>query len=309
MAEKGPLLTVFTATYNRASTLHRPYESLCRQTLRDFEWLVIDDGSSDGTRELVAKWQAQSDFPIRLICQGRCGTAAAFNRAISFARGVLFFQIDSDDGCLPNAVETLWEAWRQIPEQARPGYAGLCVRSCDENGKPNGVGFGVPWRDATFHEQYYRLRAREDQRPCWVTNVIREFPAPTLNGFAGWLPEGLTLARVGRKYKSRWLNDISYVYYQHDGLDRISAPQRTDAHLPGLRAQYKEQVALDARWSRYAPIQFYRRAVAYARFSLRLGVGLAAQWRELGTAPGRALWISALPLGLALNLMDQARSR
>ena len=310
MADQEPLFTVFTSAFNAAGTLHRVYESLRRQTLRDFEWLVVDDGSADGTPGGVSAWQARASFPIRLERQDHSGTATSFNRAISLARGELFFQIDHDDGCVPNALQRLWEAWRQIPDRARPAYAGLYVRSCDENGRPNGPGFGVPWRDATFHEQYYRFRVREDQRPCWVTKVVRRFPAPVLDGFSGWLPEGLTAARVGRVYRARWLNEVLYVYHQADH-GRVSSPGNGSgfAHWPGLRAQYREQVALDARWLRYAPLQFYRRAAAYARFSLRLGLGLAAQWRELRTGPGRALWITALPVGMALNLMDQARGR
>ncbi|HET9177454.1 MAG TPA: glycosyltransferase family A protein [Terriglobia bacterium] len=310
MAEAAPLFTVFTSAFNAERTLHRVYESLQSQTLRSFEWLVVSDGSVDGTEGLVEKWQASAPFPIRLERQAHSGTAASFNRAVSIARGEFFFQIDHDDGCKSNALERLWEAWREIPEQARAGYAGMYVRSCDENGRPNGAGFGVPWRDATFHEQYYRFRVREDQRPCWVTKVIRGFPAPVLKGFSGWLPEGLTQARVGRIYKARWLNEILYVYYQSDH-GRVSLQRNGSgfAHWPGLRAQYQDQLARDTQWLRYAPVQFYRRAAAYSRFSFRMGIGPAAQWREVGTALGRALWLTALPVGLALNLMDQAQGR
>ena len=310
MAHPKLKFTVFTSAFNAARTLHRVYESLESQTLRDFEWLVVDDGSADGTPEIVSAWQMRSPFPIRLERQDHSGTAASFNRAISLARGELFFQIDHDDGCVPNALERLWDAWRQIPERARSAYGGLYVRSCDEDGRPNGPGFGMPWRDATFHEQYYRFRVREDQRPCWVTKVIRKFPAPILNGFSGWLPEGLTEARVGRAYMSRWLNEVLYIYFQADrNRATFSGNGRNFPHWPGLRAQYQEQVAYDARWLRYAPLQFYRRAAAYARFSFRLGVGPVLQWQELRTGLGRALWLTALPVGLALNLVDQRQGR
>lgn len=302
--------TIFTSAYNAERKLHRVYESLERQALRDFEWIVVDDGSGDGTTEMVAKWQARSSFPVRLERRSHAGTAASFNHAVSLARGELFFQIDHDDGCLPNALQRIWEAWWEIPEHVRSGYAGLFVRSCDENGRPNGAGFGIPWRDTTFQEQFYRLHVREDQRPCWVTEVIRRFPAPILKNFSGWLPERLTAARVSRIYKARWLNDILYVYYQADpSRTTLSGKGLYFPHWPGLRAQYLDQMIFDTRWLWYAPLLFYRRAAAYARFSLRLGLGLGGQWRELGSVAGRALWLTALPMGLALNLMDQARIR
>lgn len=310
MGEQRPKFTIFTSAFNAERTLHRVYESLQNQTLRSFEWVVVSDGSVDGTEGIVEKWRENAPFPIRLERQEHSGTAASFNRAVAIARGEFFFQIDHDDGCKPVALEKLWETWGEVPEQARPSYAGMYVRSCDENGRPNGSGFGAPWRDATFHEQYYKFRVREDQRPCWVTKIIRRFPAPILKGFSGWLPEGLTHARVGRIYKARWLNEILYVYYQADhSRVSLSGNGASFPHWPGLRAQYREQMAFDARWSRYAPVQFYRRAAAYSRFSLRLGMGPAAQWRELGTALGKALWLTALPLGLAMNLMDQTRGR
>ncbi|TAM79840.1 MAG: glycosyltransferase family 2 protein [Acidobacteria bacterium] len=310
MAEQRLKFTVFTSAFNAERTLHRVYESLQNQTLRSFEWVVVSDGSVDRTEEIAEKWRANAPFPIHFERHAHSGTAASFNRAVSIARGEFFFQIDHDDGCKPEALERIWEAWREIPEQARPGYAGMYVRSCDENGRPNGPGFGVPWRDATFQEQYYRFRAREDQRPCWVTQIIRKFPAPILQGFSGWLPEGLTHARVGRVYRARWLNEILYVYFQADqGRVSLSGNGSGFTHWPGLRAQYRDLLACDAQWLWYAPIQFYRQAAAYSRYSFRLGIGPAAQWRELGTAPGRALWLAALPAGLALNLMDQARGR
>jgi glycosyltransferase involved in cell wall biosynthesis len=82
-----PLFTVFTPTYNRAHTIHRVYDSLCAQTLRDFEWLVIDDGSTDNTAELVAKWAEVAKFPIRYFKQKNLGKHFAHNRALVEATG------------------------------------------------------------------------------------------------------------------------------------------------------------------------------------------------------------------------------
>ena len=310
MDEQKPKFTIFTSAFNASLTLHRVFESLSRQTLREFEWLVVDDGSVDGTAEMVSNWQANSPFPIRLERQEHSGTAASFNRAISLARGALFFQIDHDDGCVPEALEKLWEAWQAIPEGTRAEYAGLYVRSCDEEGRPNGPGFSAPWRDATFHEQYYKFRVREDQRPCWNSSVIRQFPAPIVKGFSGWFPEGYTHARVGRVHKARWMNEILYVYYQNDSSrTSLAGKGRTFPHWPGLRVQHRDRLAFDARWFRYAPLQFYRQAVAYAKFSFRQGLSPAAQWGEMKTSFGRAIWLTALPMGFSLNLMDRARDR
>ena len=99
------VFTVFTPTYNRAYTLHRVYESLKAQTYRDFEWLIVDDGSNDNTRELIQKWQNESLFSIRYIYQQNSGKHIAFNRAVREAKGELFLTLDSDDACVEEALE------------------------------------------------------------------------------------------------------------------------------------------------------------------------------------------------------------
>ncbi len=96
-----PLFTIFTPTYNRAHTLHRVFDSLRAQTLRDFEWLLIDDGSIDGTEGLVAGWAQSADFPVRYLRQDHAGKHIARNRALGEARGHFFACLDSDDAFGP----------------------------------------------------------------------------------------------------------------------------------------------------------------------------------------------------------------
>lgn len=101
--ELRPLFTVFTPTYNRAHLLHRVYESLKKQTCKDFEWLIVDDGSTDATGDLIAAWQQESltDFPIRYIWQDNGHKKSAFNRGVKEAHGELFVPWDSDDVSSP----------------------------------------------------------------------------------------------------------------------------------------------------------------------------------------------------------------
>src|SRR4051794_24520469 len=103
--------TVFTSTRNRAHTLERPFHSLKAQTFRDFEWLIIDNGSTDGTRELVERFQSEADFPIRYLWQEDAGKHGSLNRGIELAEGELFLILDSDDGCVPEALERFKYNW------------------------------------------------------------------------------------------------------------------------------------------------------------------------------------------------------
>ena len=89
--------TVLTPTRNRAHVLHRVYESLRDQSFRDFEWLIIDNGSTDGTADLVEGWQQIAGFPIRYLAQENAGVHVSWNRGVAEARGRLLLEIRSAD--------------------------------------------------------------------------------------------------------------------------------------------------------------------------------------------------------------------
>lgn len=107
MSSSTPLLTIFTPAYNRANTLPRLHDSLLAQAVGGFEWLVVDDGSTDGTGDLVRGWAAGSPFPVRYLWQENSGKHAAHNLGAKKARGRFFICVDSDDWLEPNAVATI----------------------------------------------------------------------------------------------------------------------------------------------------------------------------------------------------------
>ena len=87
------------------------YDSLTAQTFRDFEWLVVDDGSTDGTRALIEAWRDEADFPIRYYHQKNQGKHVAYNHSVPHARGRFFLTLDSDEACVPHALEKLKLYW------------------------------------------------------------------------------------------------------------------------------------------------------------------------------------------------------
>lgn len=101
------MVTVFTPTYNRAYILNNLYQSLCRQSYGDFEWLIVDDGSTDNTEGLIASWLDESKISLCYIKQPNGGKHRAINRGIQEANGNLFFIVDSDDYLADNAIERI----------------------------------------------------------------------------------------------------------------------------------------------------------------------------------------------------------
>lgn len=156
--------TVFIPTYNRSYILERALSSLKSQTFKDFEVLIIDDGSMDNTRELVSAWQQSSDFPIRYYWQENQGKHAAHNYAVKLSKGFLFVTLDSDDMLTPNALEILKTTWDSIPEKEREAFAGVEGLCAELDGKVAGNFFPADVSDANYLEMHKLNRLRGDKK-------------------------------------------------------------------------------------------------------------------------------------------------
>ena len=177
--------TVYTGTRNRAHTLRRPYDSLRSQTFRDFEWLIVDNDSTDGTDALVAEWQAEADFPIRYLRHENRGHHGSSNRAVTEARGELFLTLDSDDGCTPDALERFKPVWEDIPAEQRDRYSAVTALCVDENGDPTSGRFPFDPTDSNTTELRYRYHVTGEKWGFQRTDVMRAHPYPTIPGYLG----------------------------------------------------------------------------------------------------------------------------
>ncbi len=300
----GPLFTVFTPTYNRAHTLHRVYESLAAQTLRDFEWLIVDDGSTDGTDDLVAQWTADASFPITYMRQENQGKHVAFNTGVRYARGELFLPLDSDDGCVPEALERFRHHWEAIPSVEREGFTAVTALCMDQSGKIVGDRFPNDVTDSDSLEIHYRYGVRGEKWGFHRTSVLREFPFPE-DVKRQYIGESLLWTRIARCYRTRFVNEALRIYY-------IDEPSMVHGQRPGRNAvggRMRHLVVLNEErdFFRVAPLEFLRSAGLYARYCFHLGLPAAAQVREIRHARERALWLLMLPLGLAVYLSDRRR--
>lgn len=210
-------ITVFTPTYNRAYTITKLYESLCGQTYRDFEWLVIDDGSTDHTEDLFENWQQDgSDFSIRYYKKVNEGKARAVNDGLDKAQGELFFVVDSDDVLTPNALEKL-VGW----EEALPKDQMFCGVSANKGisstQTPNTL-FETPFIDTTFLDQD---RIDGERALVFYTAIHRRYRYPSYEGET-FMTEAVVYNRMAHDgYKMRFHNDIVCIYeYREDGLTR-----------------------------------------------------------------------------------------
>lgn len=221
-----PYFTIFTPTYNRAHTLPALYQSLCRQTFLDFEWLIVDDGSIDHTQALVSGWQsAGSPFPIVYFKKKNGGKPRAINFGVQHAAGRFFFLMDSDDRLLPQAMEKMYGWCREI--EGEPAIIGVGAARGDSagrylKGRPPATGPGG-YVDATnLQRKDYALDA--DMCEAYKTALFRRFPMAEWPG-EKFAPEQIALNNIALAgYRLRWHGDIIYLCdYLEDGLTRGSA--------------------------------------------------------------------------------------
>ena len=215
-------ITVFTPTYNRAYILGRLYNSLKRQGFADFEWLIVDDGSTDNTENLVNQWIVDSDkhFPIRYFKKANGGKGRAINYGVDLAEGELFFNVDSDDYLTDDALEKVdrWE--RELPKEKKYcGVAGNLGTSVDAT--PNTF-FEKGYRDASVLERYadYCNDPVDGERGyVFYTKIQKKYKYPEFEGENFVTPAVSWNRMAADGYIIRFFNDIIWIYeYQPDGL-------------------------------------------------------------------------------------------
>lgn len=279
-------LTVFTPAYNRAHTIGRTYESLCRQTCKDFEWLVIDDGSSDNTKELVEGWIKENKIPIRYIYQQNQGMHGAHNTAYANITTELNTCIDSDDFMPDDAVENIVYFWKQ---NGSDKYAGIIGLDQVESGKIIGTEFPDSMVETTLQD-FYLKGGKGDKKLVYRTDVITKYPPYPL--FEGERYVGLAYKYmlIDQDYTLLTLNKpLVTVEYQADGSSY------------NMFKQY---------WRNPKGFAFYRKAEMVTTKSLKRKLMvcihyvsssiISKNWKFIQESPEKLLTILAIPAGILL---------
>lgn len=209
-------LTVFTPAYNRAHTLMRTYRSLLEQDCKEFIWLIVDDGSTDNTRELVHTWMAQDNgFEIRYIYKENGGMHTAHNVAYENIDTELNVCIDSDDKMASGAIRKILDKWKTVKNQ---NYAGVIALDADLNtGEIIGTGFPDSMTETSVIG-YYANGGSGDKKLIYRTDVIKKYPPyPVFDG-EKYVSLAYKYRLIDQDYKMAVLNEIICdVEYQPDG--------------------------------------------------------------------------------------------
>lgn len=305
MAEFDRTFTVFTPTFNRAATLGRVRDSLDAQTYRDFEWLIVDDGSSDGTRQLVEGWLHDARFPIRYLYQPNAGKHVAFNRAVREARGELFLPLDSDDACTPDALERLLYWWERIPEGQRHGFSAVTVLCRDPSGSVIGTPFPHSPLDCSSIEMRWRYRVRGEKWGFQRTDVLRDHPFPEPDGVR-FVSEDLVWRAIDLAgYKTRFVNEALRTYWT-DEQGKPSLTRLSPTVLEGRMLVHAQTLNELGAWFRVHPVAFASAAVNLSRYGLARGMPPSTIVAGVGPLWAKILVGLLLPVGAAASVRDRS---
>ena len=288
------LITVFTPSYNRAHLLPRVYESLCLQTFRDFEWVIVDDGSSDNTKSLSQSlpYREETFFPIRYFYQENGGKHRAINRGVKEALGELFLILDSDDTLPPRSLELINHYYQQIKDDL--SFGGVCGYMAHHDGTIIGYGCEQPIIDANSIELRYKYCVQGDMLEVFRTVVLREIPFPDIEG-GKFVPEALVWNRIAQKYKLRVFHEVVYRRdYLEGGLTDKIVKIRMKSTIASMMC-YQELNSYDVPF-----VQKAKAAINYWRFRL-----CSKRHTDIPKLPW--WWNWTMPVGAMMHLRDRLR--
>ena len=283
-------LTVFTPTYNRIRLLKRGYEALCRQTLKDFCWLIIDDGSTDDTKDVVSLWIKEGKIPITYVYKENGGLHTGYNKAIEIMDTELCVCIDSDDYMPSEAVEKIVKKWKK---EGNPSVGGILGLDFDENGNPIGGYFSNEIKTLKMIEMKPKYHHEGDVKVVHRTELLKLVaPMPSFDGERNFNPIYL-FYKIDVRYPLLLLNDnICNVEYQQDGMSNNMIRQYVNSprSFSELRKQIMERPD--------APLSLkFRNAIHYVSSQIMI-----RNHRWLVDSPNKIMTILAVPMGIILYM-------
>lgn len=235
------MITVFTPTYNRKKELDILIESLKKQSNLNFEWVVVDDGSRDGTKEYIESIKDSLPFLVKYCYVENGGKMRAINRGVTMAQGEYFFIVDSDDFLTENAIETILKYAAELPSD----MGGMVFRKINMlNKRTSGKPYPKHIVDSTPIDIVYKLGIIGDKAEVFRTEILREYPFEVFED-EKFVPEASVWIKIGQKYKLRYIDEGIY-FFEYLPSGYTNSFSRLIKNNPrGFAKYYKEMIEYD----------------------------------------------------------------
>lgn len=290
-------LTVFTTTFNRAYCLHLGYEALKRQTIKDFIWLIIDDGSTDNTRELVYSWIAESIVEINYHYKSNGGMHSGHNMAYEMISTELNICIDSDDYMPDDAVEKILKFWEL---NKSPEYAGILGLDSYKDGViVSSKKFPEDIKSGKYSELRSRFKLRGDIKFVYRTEIIKKYPPYPIFENEKFVPLNYKYLLIDQDYDMLFLNQIlCVVEYMQDGSTKnIISQYKKNPRGFSCERLVRMKYAYSLRERFFNSIHYISCSIFLKNYSF------------LNESTNKVLTLFAIPFGILLNLFIRLTKR
>lgn len=241
---KNELITVFTPVYNRESMIMGLYKSLLKQTNKKFIWLIVDDGSTDNTWNVIERIRAEQKITVIATREKNQGKHVAHNLGVKLCETKLFVCVDSDDTLVPSCIQDIYNYYESHKQEINDQIAGIIAwKGFSEKRKIGKMPDCIVTSSLTDLYKVYHMTG--DTMLIFRTEVIREYPFPHFEGET-FLRETLSYNRIDDNYKYLIMNKILYIAdYYEDGLS-VNAP-RLELRSPRGAAMFRWEEYKDSR--------------------------------------------------------------
>lgn len=296
--------TIFTPCYNSKKFIMRTYQSLLNQTFKDFEWLIIDDFSSDGTQEAILELQKISELNINFTCNKENKMLAYnSNLAVQQSRGKFFLFLGHDDELVPHALERFFQVWHSIPSSNKKDLVGMMSNCMDEYGNFVDDELPDPPIITSFYDLYYNLGIKGEKFFCYLTYLMKKHNFSIVDKY---VPENVMLLRLSDIYDTYFFNENLRIYHRgHDSFtDDLQSMSKIKYPL-GMRHAKLEDLNRRSHKMINHPILFFKTIINYARFSIHSGVSFYIIFQDLKTLTLKILVATLFPISILLYLKDR----
>ncbi|MDY3338486.1 glycosyltransferase family 2 protein [Riemerella anatipestifer] len=292
---KKPVITIFTPAYNRANLLPSLYNSLKKQSSKDFEWVIVDDGSIDNTSEVIDEFISEGILSIRYLKKVNEGKHIAINKGVEMAHGELFFIVDSDDVLPERSIDIILHKYSLIKNDK--SVAGVVGRRGYISGGV--IGTNIKYKDVISTSLHFRFKEKisGDMAEVYRLEILKEYPFPKFEG-ERFCPEALVWQRIDQKYKMLWFSDVIYEgEYLEGGLTsnifriRKESPKASCLYYSSL-AKYEVPI-----------FQKLKATANYWRFAIYDNISFLRKMKKVSFG----LSVLSLPFILLLILKDNMR--
>ena len=298
--------TVFTSCYNSEKFIRRLYSSLKKQKFMNFEWLVVDDFSQDGTKKILESLKKEAPFDMRIL-YNTSNEMISFccNLGVKNAQGQFFIFLDHDDELLPHSLERFNEVWENIKSDKKPKLAGMMSNCMDQYG--NFVTDELPNSPCItdYYSMYYDMEVKGEKFFCYLTKVLQENNFSTVDRY---VPENVLLLNISDSYDTYFFNENLRIYHinqeNHMSLINKLADGWKIKFPIGMRYAKLQDLNRRSRKMLKNPGLFFKTIVNYARFSFHADIPIHKSLSEINSTTLKILIIIFIPIAKLLSIKD-----